>query len=196
MPLITSAGVAAKPVRVFILAGQPNMEGHAKVSTFDDVRKDLNAPELPFVIGVIGVGGAQANPRTLAFREAMAAPAAMPEFKGRVSAVQTAPFWDERLAAVDAKRGKVHQRRWELGNQVKAGKLTREEADRQVKVFEDGLITAEDRALWDRGASNAGYHYLGCAKTFALMGRAFADALLSLPAPPGSTTGLGAEKSK
>ncbi|MFM2167744.1 MAG: hypothetical protein RIS79_2115, partial [Verrucomicrobiota bacterium] len=28
------------------------------------------------------------------------------------------------------------------------------------------------------GASNAGYHYLGCAKTFALMGKAFAETLL------------------
>jgi len=30
-----------------------------------------------------------------------------------------------------------------------------------------------------RDASNAGYHYLGCAKTFALMGKAFAEALVS-----------------
>jgi len=30
------------------------------------------------------------------------------------------------------------------------------------------------------GASNAGYHYLGCAKTFALMGKAFADANLAM----------------
>ena len=29
--------------------------------------------------------------------------------------------------------------------------------------------------------SNAGYHYLGCAKTFALMGKAFAEALLGRP---------------
>ena len=32
----------------------------------------------------------------------------------------------------------------------------------------------------ERGASNAGYHYLGCAKTFALMGRAFAEANLTM----------------
>ena len=31
-----------------------------------------------------------------------------------------------------------------------------------------------------RGASNAGYHYLGCAKTFALMGKAFAEATLQM----------------
>jgi alpha-galactosidase len=31
-----------------------------------------------------------------------------------------------------------------------------------------------------RGASNGGYHYLGCAKTFALMGEAFAEASLRM----------------
>ena len=30
---------------------------------------------------------------------------------------------------------------------------------------------------------NAGYHYLGCAKTFALMGQAFAEANLKLLEP-------------
>jgi hypothetical protein len=32
----------------------------------------------------------------------------------------------------------------------------------------------------ETGGSNAGYHYLGCAKTFALIGRAFAEANLRL----------------
>ena len=41
----------------------------------------------------------------------------------------------------------------------------------------DGQITPAEAALWKRGASNAGYHYFGCAKTFALMGKAFAEAL-------------------
>ena len=42
-----------------------------------------------------------------------------------------------------------------------------------------GTIYAE-AAKGKRGASNAGYHYLGCAKTFALMGKAFADANLAM----------------
>ncbi len=42
------------------------------------------------------------------------------------------------------------------------------------------LISTEDKALWARGASNAGYHYLGCAKTFALMGKGFAEANLAM----------------
>jgi alpha-galactosidase len=66
-----------------------------------DVRKDLSAPKMPFVIGVLGVDGFKhAN-----FRKAMAAPADMPEFKGNVFAVDTAPFWDEAIAAAQPKQG-------------------------------------------------------------------------------------------
>lgn len=146
-----------------------------------DVRKDLAVPNMPFVIGVMGVGGLKdESPEMTAFRRAMAAPADLPEFKGSVVAVQTAPFWSDELGAIDAKRRKISQKRWELGNKVKEGKLTKEEADRQIKRFEDDLLSAEERALWNRGASNAGYHYLGCAKTFALMGKAFAEANLKM----------------
>ena len=52
-----------------------------------DVRKDFAAPKMPFVIGVLGVDGLNASDNTKAFREAMAAPALLPEFKGNVAAV-------------------------------------------------------------------------------------------------------------
>lgn len=65
-----------------------------------DVRSDLSAPKMPFVIGVLGVDGYKHE----AFRQAMAAPADMPEFKGNVIAVDTAPFWDENIAAAQPKQ--------------------------------------------------------------------------------------------
>ena len=34
--------------------------------------------------------------------------------------------------------------------------------------------------MWQRGVSNAGYHYSGCAKTMALIGRAFAEAVFEM----------------
>ncbi len=68
-----------------------------------DVRKDLSAPKMPFVIGVLGVDGLKAKENTIAFRKAMAAPAALPEFKGNVAAVETAPFWSDELDAIDKK---------------------------------------------------------------------------------------------
>jgi alpha-galactosidase len=66
-----------------------------------DVRKDLSAPKMPFVIGVLGVDG----DKNVNFRKAMAAPAEMPEFKGNVVAVDTAPFWDHAIAAALANQG-------------------------------------------------------------------------------------------
>lgn len=70
-----------------------------------DVRKDLAAPEMPFVIGVLGVDGE----RNVNFRKAMAAPAAMPEFKGNVVAVDTAPFWDRDIEAAEPKQHEYNE---------------------------------------------------------------------------------------
>ena len=150
-----------------------------------DVRKEFNAPKMPFVIGVLGVGGAKAGRDILNFREAMAAPASLPEFKGNVVAVQTAPFWSEELGAIDKKHEQVRQMRYFLDSKHKDhanadGKMTEEQKREYVKHFEAKLISADEAALWKRGASNAGYHYLGCAKTFALMGKAFAEAMLTM----------------
>jgi hypothetical protein len=150
-----------------------------------DVRKDLGAPKMPFVIGVLGVGGVKTDGNTAAFRKAMAAPASLPEFKGNVIAVETAPFWSEELAAIADKHDKVRQMSYFLDSQHKDhpnadGKMTAEQKREYLKKFEAKLLTPEEAALWKRGASNAGYHYLGCAKTFALMGRAFAEANLKM----------------
>lgn len=153
-----------------------------------DVRKDLNAPKMPFVIGVMGVDGAKANQDNLNFREAMTAPSLLPEFQGNVFAVPTAPFWSEELAAIDEKRQQVRQMGHFLNSKHKDhanadGHMTEDEKRAYLKDYEAKLITPADLALWERGASNAGYHYLGCAKTFALMGKAFAETLLKSPVP-------------
>lgn len=154
-----------------------------------DVRRDLSAPALPFVIGVLGVDGVSASAEILEFREAMAAPASFPEFRGNVAAVPTAPFWASELAAIDAKRAKVRTMRQLLErrdkNQANAdGTMTPAEIQERVRAYETELISSAEAALWKRGASNAGYHYLGCARTFALMGEAFAKANLALLSPP------------
>jgi hypothetical protein len=150
-----------------------------------DVRKDLDAPRMPFVIGVMGVGGAKANEDNLQFREAMAAPAALPEFQGNVAAVATSPFWDEPLAAIQEKYEQVRQMAYLLRTKNKNhanadGRMTDAEQRDYLKKFEAELITPEEAALRQRGVSNAGYHYLGCGKTFALMGTAFAEAILRM----------------
>ena len=150
-----------------------------------DVRRDVGAPRMPFVIGVLGVGGLKADGNTVAFRKAMAAPSLLPEFAGNVTAVETAPFWSDELDAIDKKREKVRQMGFYLNSKHKDhanadGNMTDEQKKEYLKKFEADLISPAEVALWKRGASNAGYHYLGCAKTFALMGKAFAEANLAM----------------
>jgi alpha-galactosidase len=148
-----------------------------------DVRKDLGAPKMPFVIGVMGVGGTHVKDSS--FREAMTAPALLPEFKGNVVAVPTAPFWSEELGAIDDKRAQIRAMGFALKNKNKNGPnkdgaMTDQQQKEYLKKFEADLISPAEAAKWQRGASNAGYHYLGCAKTFALMGQAFAEANLKM----------------
>jgi hypothetical protein len=150
-----------------------------------DVRKEFKTPNMPFVIGVMGGDGNNAKEDNLKFREAMAAPAALPEFRGNVIAIPTAPFWDEPLAAIQEKYEQVNNLAYQLGKKSKNhankdGTMSEAEQKAYVKKFEAELITPEEIALRKRGASNAGYHYLGCAKTFALMGKAFAEAILTM----------------
>ena len=152
-----------------------------------DVRKDFNAPKMPFVIGVMGVDGAKAGKDIVAFREAMTAPALLPEFQGNITAVATAPFWSEELGAIDKKREKVSQMAYYLRTKHKDhankdGMMTDAQQREYVKKYEADIISPAEAAVWKRGASNAGYHYLGCAKTFALMGKAFAEATLKMNA--------------
>ncbi len=150
-----------------------------------DVRKDINAPDMPFVIGVLGVDGANPSREITAFREAMAAPERLPEFQGNVTAVPTAPFWSEELGAIAKKHDQVRLMRHFLDSKHKDhpnadGSMTDEQKQAYQGEFEAKLISPDEKALWERGASNGGYHYLGCAKTFAQMGRAFAEVNLTL----------------
>lgn len=148
-----------------------------------DVRKDFNAPKMPFVIGVMGVGGIKDKPDY--FRDAMAAPAGLPEFKDNVVAVQTAPFWDKVLGEIDAKNAQIRQmshflRSKHKNHANKDGKMSKKEQQDYLKEYRAKIISPEEELLKKQGASNAGYHYLGCAKTMGLIGKAFADALIEM----------------
>ncbi len=150
-----------------------------------DVRKELRAPDLPFVIGVIGVHGDEATGGIANLRPAMAAPAAMPEFQGRVAAIQTAPFYDMALEAIEQKHSKVRQMAYLLrikhkDHANKDGKMTREQQQAYVREYRAKLVTAEDDAFWKRAASHQGYHYFGSAKTMGQIGKAFAEAMLGI----------------
>ena len=60
------------------------------------------------------------------------------------------------------------------------GSMPKDEQRACLKEYETKLVTPEEVALRQRGASNAGYHYLGCLRAFAPMGKAFATAILEM----------------
>lgn len=155
-----------------------------------DVRRDLGAPGLPFVIGVMGVDGpvAPGNDRRKVhrnFQAAMAAPAALGEFRGNVAAVPTAPFWPAELAAIAAKVEQVRHMERMLKNKDenaanRDGTMSEAEQRAWIDRYRAESISSAEQSAFARGASNGGYHYLGCAKTLAQIGVAFADAMLAL----------------
>lgn len=78
-----------------------------------DVRRDLEAPGLPFVIGQFGVGGAgNQDPEQLRFKAAQAAPAELEEFAGNVSVVPTDVHWDEEAQEVFDRGWKENLEEW------------------------------------------------------------------------------------
>jgi alpha-galactosidase len=146
-----------------------------------DVRKDFDAPEMPFVIGVMGLGGPIDREtadiykiRQQNLRDAMAAPASLPEFKGTVHAVLTEKCWDAQLGAIDEK--------WEKLKGINKGiqgkkDLSKEQIRAELDAARNKMFTKEELELRDLATSNAGYHYLGSAKIMGRIGVAFADAL-------------------
>ena len=143
-----------------------------------DVRKDLHAPKLPFVVGVMGIDGLKGDSKApmMHFRQAQRKAAALPEFKGNVFAVETAPFWDDDL---DALKGRMDKLNGKLDQEFKKDpKPTREEKDAARTKAVDAEFKPEELKRFKAGVSNGGYHYLGAAKILAPIGKAFAEALL------------------
>jgi len=78
-----------------------------------DVRKDLKAPNLPVVVGQMGVDGTtDVNAKMQKFKDAQAAIADVAEFKGNVALVKTDVFWDAEAAAVFKKGWRENLAEW------------------------------------------------------------------------------------
>ncbi|MDX1963884.1 MAG: DUF6288 domain-containing protein [Pirellulales bacterium] len=148
-----------------------------------DVRKDLSAPKLPFVIGVMGIDGLKGDKKEgemKQFRDAQRKVAAIEEFQGNVVAVETAPFWDDELEALQVRM----EQSWpkvdaKVAEQIKQDPNA-ESWENKMKLMAENFSPEEWQRL--KGVSNGGYHYLGAAKILAPIGKAFAEALLEIKA--------------
>ena len=151
-----------------------------------DVRKDLEAPKLPFVIGVLGVGGpvdlylpGQQRYKGIHqnYRDAMAAPASMPEFRGNVAAVLTELYWDQELTRLRARQNEINQ---QVRKAQSEKDLTREEQESLRERLSKEAFTSVELLALEKGVSNGEYHYLGSAKILTQIGKAFAESMASL----------------
>jgi len=156
-----------KPVGLGIIRSYPKN----LAAMFRDLRRDLNAPDMPIVIGELGIGGHQMEIRAqnpddhearamVEFRKAQKAVAEDKSLKN-VTFVPTAGFWDERLQELRA----ISDAYWN---------------EKQEKGIEDDndLPSAELQAEYERLGGHWYCHYNGSAATYSLIGYALAEALI------------------
>ncbi len=151
-----------------------------------DVRRDLNAPKLPFVIGVMGVGGPTADYgpsekryQTVHqnFRDAMAAPGKLPEFAGTVVPVLTEKYWDPELTALRTRESATKELAKKQAKEQQLDPPATRKLEAELRAAE---FTPRELELMEKGVSNAEYHYLGSARILGGAGKGFAEAMQKL----------------
>jgi len=181
--------------------GDKQYDEYSKLLThfIQDIRKDLEAPKLPFVIGLMGVYGHytpgtfrvvnKSDERMALFRKAQSAPTKLAAFKDHVVAVPTAPFREDTLGFIEQKQTKVSTMGRKLAKKHADGPnadgtMSPEERKAYIEAYRAKLLTPSEIALWKRATSIGGFvHYYGSAKFHAQAGKAFADALLKIEKP-------------
>jgi hypothetical protein len=156
-----------------------------------DVRKEVKSPNMRVVIGVIGINGELETkrfrqidkpeyiPRLREFRKAMAAPADMPQFKGKVVAVHTEKYWDAQLEELQSRWKLIKAKSADLQKQ----KMGRADYQKAMDAYILTVFTKEEWDLYTKSISNAAFHYMGSAKILGRIGKAFAEGMISASAP-------------
>lgn len=138
-----------------------------------DMRRDLDAPGLPFVIGEMGNSGGKPNETVKGFRAQQKAVAEMPEFKGNVAYAETAPYWPTSLEMKEE---------WDAFRKLARANETKSEDDpTRIHPGEFYLVNWEQKFA-DRlkFRSDRPYHYMGSGLCYYQMGESMAKAALGL----------------
>jgi hypothetical protein len=147
-----------------------------------DVRKDLKAPAMPFVIGVVGFGGPIENPKDnqSLFRKAQEAPASLPEFARNVIAVRTENCWDMEFGRINKKVFDAAKADVLARDPAKKGLSLNRAAEKLTDSMAPKVLTPEEQKILKVGKSNAGYHYLGSAYIYGNIGKVLAEGMIKL----------------
>ncbi len=155
--------------------GNPEYAGQL-AGLIRDVRKDLERPNLPVVIGELGVDGPEASGWIATFRAQQAAVAAMPEFKGTVRLAKTGQYWpthpnlDAQWSEFRAAAKKNRDKPAGDPTKVSSGEYYRKNWEQR---FARELSYTSDRR----------YHYKGSGRCYYEMGDAMARAMLGILSP-------------
>jgi hypothetical protein len=162
------------------------------VHLVQDLRAEFKVPNLPVVVGELGVGGEKVDKNMTDFRAAQAKIATSPELKGTVGYVRTAPFWypalDELPAKLGAEEARVRQTvearvkeqmkaKPESADSKKMEQLVREAGD---KALEEDADYQKAQKECEKHVSNWYCHYQGSARVYALVGYGLAEAMIEL----------------
>jgi alpha-galactosidase len=162
------------------------------VHLVQDLRAEFKLPNLPVVMGELGVGGEKADKNMLDFRAGQAKIATCPELKGSLGYLRTAPFWypelDELPQKMEAEERRVRQA---VAAQLKEQLKNKPESE-DPKKLEQLVQDAGDKALEkdaafqqakqesDRHVCNWYCHYQGSARVYCMVGYSLAEAMKPL----------------
>jgi alpha-galactosidase len=155
--------------------GQGNPEYVKQMADFiRDIRQDLKSPNLPFVIGELGIDGVDADGWVANFRKQQAEIAALPEFKDNVRLAKTAHCW--------------HQGPYDMSDrwtefQALARANAAKAADDPTRIdpgkfFQKNWVQKYAKEL--AYTSDKRYHYNGSGRSYYEMGQSMGRAMLEM----------------
>ncbi len=162
------------------------------VHLVQDLRAEFKVPNLPVVIGELGVGGEHVDKNMTDFRVGQAKIATSPELKGTLGYVRTASFWypelDELPRKMEAEESRVRKAaaakvkeqlkgQTEIADPKKLEQLVREAGDKALK---DDAAYQRAKKESDRHVCNWYCHYQGSARVYCMVGHSFAEAMKPL----------------
>ncbi|MCE9547476.1 MAG: sialate O-acetylesterase, partial [Planctomycetia bacterium] len=128
------------------------------VHLIKDLRQEFKSPQMKVVVGVMGVNGVRNEVgKQKEVRDGQRFVNTVPEFKGNVKAIESAPLLHPEVVALKT-----------------AGWLNTE------RDLKKNPLTDDEKAMLKRATSNMGFHYYGEGRFFILLGKNFADTMLEL----------------
>ncbi len=154
-----------------------------------DLRAEFDAPDLPAVVGELGVNGDGANERIRGLRAAQARIPDEPSLAGAVTFVETASLWDDDVDAawrrLEETRSEARRRlRPKLERKLNRKLRGRSEEERERLLREETERAAEEtkevraaHEAWEEVGSHWECHYHGSGTMMIDIGRALANGM-------------------